>query len=115
MDKDTMELLEAVLPNLAVVLSITALYIANKVKNTKAVKTLTEGEIGFWLSLFIEGAERVFGRASGDAKKEHVKEHVKKYAKAVGIDFSDEKFDLAIDKTVEKLTEAGVINAHLKK
>ena len=110
MDKETMELLEAVLPNLAVVLSITALYIANKVKNTEAVKTLTEGEIGFWLSLFIEGAERVFGRASGDAKKEHVK----KYAKAVGIDFSDEKFDLAIDKTVEKLTEAGVINAHLK-
>ena len=111
MDKETIELIEAVLPNLAVVLSITALYIANKVKNTNAVKTLTEGEIGFWLSLFIEGAEHVFGRASGDAKKAHVKE----YAKAVGIDFSDEKFDLAIDKTVEKLTEAGVINAHLKK
>ena len=110
MDKETIELIEAVLPNLAVVLSITALYIANKVKNTNAVKTLTEGEIGFWLSLFIEGAEHVFGRASGDAKKEHVK----KYAKAVGIDFSDKKFDLAIDKTVEKLTEAGVINVHSK-
>ena len=110
MDKETIELLEAVLPNLAVVLSITALYIANKVKNTEAVKTLTEGEIGFWLSLFIEGAERVFGRASGDAKKAYVKERVK----GVGVDFSDERLDLAIDKTVEKLTEAGVINAHTK-
>ena len=45
MDKETIELIEAVLPNLAVVLSITALYIANKVKNTNAVETLTEGEI----------------------------------------------------------------------
>ena len=110
MDKETIEFLEAVLPNLAVVLSLTALYIANKVKNTVAVKKLTEGEIGFRFSLFIEGAERVFGRASGEAKKAHVKE----YAKAVGIDFSDEKFDIAIDKTVEKLTEAGVINVHSK-
>ena len=38
-----------------------------------------------------------------------------KRARELGIDFSDKKFDLAIDKTVEKLTEAGVINAHLKK
>ena len=110
MDKETIKLLEAVLPNLAVVLSLTALYIANKVKNTVAVKKLTEGEIGFWFSLFIEVAEHIFGRASGDAKKAYVKERVK----GVGIDFSDENLDLAIDKTVEKLTEAGVINAHTK-
>ena len=110
MDKETIELIEAVLPNLAVVLSITALYITNKVKNTVAVKTLTEGEIGFWLSLFVEFAENIFGRASGDAKKAYVKERVK----GVGVDFSDERLDLAIDKTVEKLTEAGVINAHTK-
>ena len=62
-----------------------------------------------WIVADYEGTVVYVGDYEG-AKKAYVKKRVK----GVGIDFSDENLDLAIDKTVEKLTEAGVINAHLK-
>jgi len=111
MDNELLDLILAIIPNIALILSLTVLYSFKKLNNTEVGKELTSGQIGFWISLFIEGAERMFGRYTGDEKKEHVKE----LARAIGMDFTDEEFDLAIDSTVEKLTAEGVINNHEKK